>query len=198
MELQRIGYINRKRKFGAVRELFHRALMNPPEQLLEQKIREKGRCTVFEIGSGYGSALTGILEFERLRELGNRLELIGMDLVANEEKEPRKPLHIKGNALIDPFPKADMIFSVWSIGYMGNVGYLVKKTANALNPKGIAVLHVNALGLVASKPIIKDTKKLAVQLAGLRIPGCKLEVHRGFMLEDFLLDNDLIVTIEKQ
>lgn len=91
---------------------------------------------VFEIGSGFGFALKNMLEFERLRELKKRIGLIGIDIISNGKNAAGEPKFIRGDAVTKPFPKADLIFSLWSLGYMGNVGFMVKKSGECIEPGG--------------------------------------------------------------
>ena len=151
---------------------------------------------MFEIGAGYGIKLGSMLAIEKLGKIHSKIELIGMDVT----KPIRLPgvKMIQGNALTKPFPKADLIFSMLTIGaYIGNIGFLVRKTANALNEKGTAVLHV-----YNQDHAIRDIQKLRENLERFRtngkLPGCKIRFQQGAFRDGPSVSfGDLAIIIEK-
>ncbi|MBU0635935.1 hypothetical protein KKE06_02835 [Candidatus Micrarchaeota archaeon] len=193
----------RLRQFVSVQNLFAHANLQPPEIIIEQKVRKKGKCTVFDIGAGIGAALGTALLNERLTPLRDKIELIGMDVFPVDPKMEKETgvKMITGNALTTPFPKADLIFSQVTAGYIGHIGILVRKSASALDKEGIAVLHVNKEGTKKEKELIKDMEKLKENIEKIKIPRCRVHVVHGsymdFNFPTYVSGDDLIIIIRK-
>lgn len=162
----------------------------PLQKLIKDKIIQKGSCQVFEIGSGHGNTLRELRSTVNPKE-GN-LSLTGMDaysfpsIVHTYSKKKSYEIadvnSIHGNILTKPFPKSDIIISLWTLGYVGHFGYVAKKVGDALNPTGCAILHINARGtfprysdLVSADSMLKDNFKTAKQLEKIKIPNCTIK-----------------------
>ena len=50
---------------------------------------------------------------------------------------------IEGDALSEPFPRADVILSQYALGCIGHPDFMLRKVAEALLPGGEAFLHLN-------------------------------------------------------
>lgn len=186
--------MERGRQLKAVRALFTAAELEDPIELIRQKMEEKKRvgqgekCTVFEIGHGFGLALDSLALNHELAGRASEVQFIGMDALKSSESLAKNVRLVTGNILSKPFPPADVVFSTVALGYAGNIGFLVRKTANALKPHGVAALHINKKGRAQfSNPeheilegqmitLIQDMPKLARQLEKMHIPQCTIKV----------------------
>lgn len=173
--------------FGFVRQpeqtiipLFQLAGLKPLKTVINDKILQKGKCRVFVI-SPYKEP--GILHLASA--FGSDLEITGMDIAKRDkaDKLHASKHYIVGNALTKPFPKSDIIFSTFALGYMGekNIGFLMEKTAHALNSAGLAVLHVNSLGVINKRRalLIKNPAKLMKALSKIKIQNCETSFFEG-------------------
>jgi len=113
-----------------------------PWRSLEESLAARKKPAVLEIGFGAG-------EFgaQLKRKYGKRVgSLVGVDVSKKHLGLLRRRLFdkvIKGDALRVPFPRADMIVSMYSLGYVGHPDFMLKKISNALLPGGEAFLHLN-------------------------------------------------------
>jgi len=196
---------SRKRTFSDVKKLFSVARLGSVKKIIEQKVTKEGKCVVFEIGHGFGIALETMLQEPKLANLYNagKLELKGMD-VTHSKPNSSGTKFFTGNVLTKPFPKADVIFSLWSLGYVGNLGYMTRKVAKALKPKGVAVLHVNTKGVkdlggwTVFRQIIWDKEKLAGNILKIQIPSCTIRIFKNSDMREPFGSEDLIILIEKK
>ena len=197
-------FMPRHREFDSVQKMFRWASVRPPQEIIAQKVgllNGSRRCVVFEIGSGFGYGLGTMRAHPAFASIRHLVDFRGMDLV------PRgvfpEIATESGDALRKPFPKADVIFSQVSAGYMGHIGFLVKKAADSLHPGGIAVLHINKYGNydlhIDSAPIlIKDMDKLSRNIRRLKIDGVHIRVRNGVFLSDgYRSPDDLVIVLEK-
>ena len=78
---------------------------------------------------------------------------------------------------------------------MGNIGFAVRKAADALNSGGTAVLHINqhsSTHLNDAKPLVQDLKKLASNLSRIKLKDAGIQVNKA------LRSDNLIVVIRKE
>lgn len=168
-----------------------------------QKWWRRRRFSVLEIGCGWGIALREIKQ-----ALYGKAVTYGIDIRSKKYlRRGHVDHYIEGDALTVQFPKADMIFSVVTLGYVGHPHVIVEKVADALNPNGIAILNFNRTGvdkiekkdvplLNGSEPYFEKLKERATT----RTPGTRVEVRKGFMQSSTSLHekyNDWFVLIRK-
>jgi ubiquinone/menaquinone biosynthesis C-methylase UbiE len=130
--------MSRWRNFGYVEMLFSQMSCPTPAESL----RNRKHATVLEIGVGNGYLLKDVKE--RFRQ--NVIQTIGVDITDEFiQADTRKFIDrmIVGDALRLPFPKADVIISVYTLSYIGHPDYMLKKIAEALKPGGEAFLHLS-------------------------------------------------------
>jgi len=99
----------------------------------------KRKAVVFEIGCGGGNLLAGL----KGRYHNNIGRVIGLSMhndVGKAASALIDELRV-GDALVAGFPKADVIVSQMSLGYIRDPNFLLKKIENALKPGGVALLH---------------------------------------------------------
>lgn len=182
------------RRSGLVRDyastagkLFSLAGLPSIYNLIGQKMSSKKSCRVFVIAPFKDRAVLHIAKRMGPR-FGNAFEITGMDLARPDPEDAlQKTKHyVFGDALKKRFPKSDVIYSTFSLAYIGNIGFLVKKAANALNQDGIAVLHVNTRGEIPRGPkkgqfgnLLKDPAKLRRNLILLQMPNCDIRIEEG-------------------
>jgi len=166
-----------------VEPLFRLAGLAPIETLVSQRIRHRGDCNVFVVSPYKERAILDLKQ-----EFGDKISVSGMDISARDPADPVQSSrhYIFGDVLKKPFPKSDIIFSTFSLGYIGNTGFMAKKVADALKEDGIAVLHVNTRGPLPKGPnrgkmgdLIKDPEKLKRNILAMKIPGCQLRIAEG-------------------
>ncbi|MDD5147852.1 MAG: hypothetical protein PHH08_00125 [Candidatus ainarchaeum sp.] len=191
----------RKRNIGYANKLFFLIQGKTLNDLIREKIRARGKCSFFEIGSGLGNALLPLLLRRNWRKLGGKVSAQGIDILHPQEDALAKKAIRIGNALSRPFPKSDIIFSVWSLGYIGQTGFMLRKIGSALNPGGLAVLHINQKSYNAQE-LIKDPNKLESNLKKIRLNGCSTRVFLATEAFPYgaldLEPDDIIVVIKRE
>lgn len=129
---------------------------------LDQEISKKINATAIEIGTGHGN----VIAYLKLHCSKNIGKTISMDLQSSLSEDARKHIdeEILGDVLKEPIPKADFIFSNWTLGYVGHPDYMTRKIAEALKPNGIALLHFNSKLTESNTKIsfFLDTKLFAI------------------------------------
>ncbi|MDO8625761.1 MAG: hypothetical protein Q7R47_06775 [Candidatus Diapherotrites archaeon] len=113
--MRRSNIGKRRRQIGAISDLFFSAGGRNLYDEIGKRVKA-GNCSIFEIGSGFGVGLKGIQRHWQRK--GYALQISGIDIFSNEGRG-RKFANIRtGNALSKPFPKADIIFSLYTLGYI--------------------------------------------------------------------------------
>ena len=187
----------RERGYFAVMGLFLEAGLRPPTEVIEKVFKRKGSCRILELGSGQGFALSE-LRGKLPQDWLPKIVFEGIDILPVSDKRlnpPKGVLLHSGDILARPFPKSDIIFSIWALGYVGNIGFTVRKTSDALNSGGIAVLHINrhsSTHLNDAKPLVQDLKKLASNLSRIKLKDAGIQVNKA------LRSDNLIVVIRKE
>lgn len=205
-------WMPRTRMFRSVQNLFNWARATSPQAIIAQKVQAlngRRKCVVFEIGAGYGGALGTMYLDPTIAAIHDKIELHGLDIF--KPKEAPGIIWHHGSALTSQFPKSDIIFSQVTAGYVGQFGFLAKKTAQSLHSGGIAVLHVNKYGMpdprsTSSEPgevLVQDMGKLNANLKKLKPAlekmGCEIVTRRGAYKDmQYESTDDLVIVIRKK
>lgn len=156
---------------------------------------ERGRCIIFEIGPGSGGFKSTMALHAELNRRSSKIEILGLDIFPTK-KTSRHTGYSHGNVISKPFPKSDVIYSAWTLGYVGHFGFMLHKIAKALNSGGIAVVQINSTG-PNGEAIIKNPRQLRTNIEQLGHPGCKITTHD--YADDYgPIEQGFIVRIEKE
>ncbi len=135
---------------------------------LDAFLRKKKNAIVFEIGCGRGLLLAGL----RQRYKKNIAKTVGLDIYNYVLKKDNLDELLIGDARVVRFPKADLVVSQWTAGYIRNTNFLLKKIENVLRPGGVALIHFNCHGVSGmSYENEKRAKSLLKHLAKVKKIG---------------------------
>lgn len=177
--------MTRSRGYPDMENIFHYAKVAEPDACIAAILRRKSKCVITELGRGDGG-LSRTLQNHIRRNKSTlspldlkRIILYGFDLVSPKvDVFAQKPMqgslfayHDRvGDMLLKPFVKSDLVYSAWTIGYVGHVGFLVRKVARSLNAGGLAVLHVNRTAHHRmDSQVIQNMTRLAQNIRGITL-----------------------------
>lgn len=167
----------------------------PLHRQVRELLQTQGACQVLEIGSGHGNTAYAVaLRPQSFGVSLGRFTFVGMDVVPPSpvvQKECAKAAashpqlsfqFLRGDAVLRPFPKSDIIVSQWTLGYAGHPLFLVKKAAGALKANGWALLGFNSRGKKFDphepEPVdallIRDLDGLEKKISSLRLPRTRI------------------------
>jgi len=146
--------------------------------LLSEKISQSSTpVVVTDFGCGKGNALAGLK-----RIFGPKIKTVGYDARYHSGMRELDEHHVK-DLLSATFVKSDVIFSVGTLGYVGEIKKMLDKTAKSLNRNGVALLHFNRIGTKpgnAYDSLLKGAETFfeRVSKGEIKINGVSAEVHR--------------------